>query len=115
MSSQIRLDKINELIHRFIAGYLRRELDVDALVTVSSVTTTGNIQDCTIGITVFPFEKSKEVLKEIQKNIYEIQQEINKNLKMRPVPKITFKIDESQEKGDKVLRVLDKIEIKKED
>ena len=28
---------------------------------------------------------------------------------MRPVPKITFKIDESEEKGDKVLRVIDKL------
>ncbi len=115
MSEERRLKRIDELIHRFVADLLRKELDTDALVTISSVTTTGNIQDCAIGITVFPFEKSKEVLKEIEKNIYEIQQEINKNLKMRPVPKVTFKIDESQEKGDKILRTLDKIEIKEED
>ncbi|MDP3799813.1 MAG: ribosome-binding factor A [bacterium] len=115
MPLQRRLDKINELIHRFVADLLRKELDTDALVTISSVTTTGNVQDCSIGITVFPFEKSKAVLKEIEKNIYEIQQKLNQGLKMRPVPKITFKIDESQEKGDKILRVMDKIEIKEED
>lgn len=109
-----RLKRIDELVHRFIADYLRSELDTDALVTISSVTTTGNIQDCTIGITVFPFAKSKIVLKEIEKNIYEIQQALNRGLKMRPVPKITFKIDESEEKASKVLRVLDKIEIKED-
>ncbi|MEK7629189.1 MAG: ribosome-binding factor A [Patescibacteria group bacterium] len=109
MSEERRLKRIDELVHRFVADYLRCELDTDALVTVSSVTTTGNVQDCTVGITVFPFAKSKAVLKEIEKNIYEIQQALNRGLKMRPVPKITFKIDESEEKGDKVLRVIDKL------
>ncbi len=115
MPEERRLKRINELIHRFIADHLRRELDTDALVTVYSVTTTANVQDSIIGITVFPFEKSKAVLKEIEKNIYEIQQALNKGLKMRPVPKITFKIDESQEKGDKVLMTLNEIEVKEED
>jgi len=104
-----RLEKINELIHRFIGKLLKEELDVDALVTVYNVITSANGQDCTIAITVFPFEKSEEVLKEIKKNIYEFQQALNRGLRMRPVPKITFKIDESEEKGDKVLRVIDKL------
>ncbi len=102
-----RLDKINELIHRFVSDLLRRELDVEALVTVYNVITSANGQDCTIAITVFPFEKSAEVLKEIKKNIYEFQQRLNRGLRMRPVPKISFKIDESEEKGDKVLRKID--------
>ena len=104
-----RLDKINELIHRFVSDLLRRELDVEALVTVSSVMTSANGQEAAINITVFPFEKSEAVLKEIQKNIYEFQQRLNRGLRMRPVPKIIFKLDESEEKGDKVLRVIDKL------
>lgn len=109
MPVERRLKRIDELVHRFVADLLRRELDTDALVTISSVNTTGNVQECTVGITVFPFKKSKEVLKEIKKNIYEIQQEINKNLKMRPVPKVTFKIDESEEKMSRVLRAFDEM------
>ena len=104
-----RLEKINELIHRFISDLLRRELDVDALVTVSNVTTSSNGQDSTINITVFPFEKSADALKEIQKNIYEIQQKLNRGLRMRPVPKIQFELDESEEKGSKVLDKINKL------
>ena len=104
-----RLDKINELIHRFVSDLLRRELDVEALVTVYNVVTSANGQDCTIAVTVFPFEKSEEVLKEIKKNIYEFQQALNRGLRMRPVPKISFKIDESEEKGGRVLRAIDKL------
>ena len=106
MPTQRRLDKINELIYRFISELLRKELDVDSLVTISSVSTSGNGQDCTIGVTVFPFEKSDIVLKEIEKRIYEIQKGLNRGLNMRPVPKIRFKIDESEEKGNKILRTI---------
>ena len=87
---QRRLDKINELVRRFIGQLLEKELDIDALVTVSSVATSGNGQDCTVGISVFPFEKSPEVFKQIQKRVYEFQQTLNRGLNMRPVPKIAF-------------------------
>lgn len=104
-----RLEKINELIHRFISSLLRRELDTNALVTVARVETSPNGQHSTIGLTVFPFSKSAEVMKEIEKNIYEIQQKLNRGLRMRPVPKIRFELDESEEKGDKILRTIDKL------
>jgi ribosome-binding factor A len=110
MPSERRLEKINELIYRFISELLRKELDVDSLVTVSSVSTSGNGQDCTIGVTVFPFEKSEIVLKEIEKRIYEIQKRLNRGLNMRPVPKIRFKIDESEEKGSGILKKISDIE-----
>ncbi len=106
---QRRLDKINELIRRFIGGLLEKELDTDALVTVSSVVTSGNGQDCTIGISVFPFEKSAEVLGQIQKRVYEFQQSLNRGLNMRPVPKVIFKLDESEEKSQQVLRAIDRL------
>lgn len=109
MSSQRRLEKINELVRRFVAELLRQELDTDSLVTVSKVETSPNGQHSVIGITVFPFNKAEEVIKKIEKDVYEIQQKLNRGLKMRPVPKIRFELDESEEKGAKVLRAIDKI------
>lgn len=109
MMQQRRLEKINELVHRFVARLLREELDVDALVTVSSVTTSANGQNSAVSVTVFPFEKSAVVLRELGKNIYQFQQKLNRGLNMRPVPKIRFKINESEEKGNEVLRVIDNL------
>ncbi len=105
-----RLERINELIHRFVSDFLRREYDFDSLVTVTSVATSGNGQECTIGVSVFPLEKAKPALQEIQKNIYKIQQALNRGLRIRPVPKIRFKIDESEEKGGKILKKISDIE-----
>ena len=109
MPTPRRLEKINELIYRFISELLKEELDTDAMVTVSGVETSANGQECVVGITVFPFEKSPAAFKEINRNIYEIQQKMNRGLNMRPVPKIRFKIDESIEKGSQVLRAIDEI------
>ena len=106
-----KLDKLNELLRRFVGEYLRKEMDFeDALVTVSSVVTTSNRQESTVGVTVFPFEKSARVLEILNKNIYETQKAVNRGLSIRPVPKIIFKIDESEEKGDRILRTLKNIE-----
>lgn len=110
MPSERRLEKINEIIHRFVSDLIRREYDFDSLVTVISVKTSGNGQDCTIGVTVFPFEKSEIVLKEIEKRIYEIQKRLNRGLNMRPVPKIRFKIDKSEEKGSGILKIIKEVE-----
>ena len=38
MSEERRLKRIDELVHRFVADYLRCELDTDALVTVCVTT-----------------------------------------------------------------------------
>ena len=103
-----RLEKINELIHRFIGDLLRKELATDSLVTVSRVETSANGQHSAINITVFPFSQSAGVMEEIEKNIYEIQQKLNRGLRIRPVPKIRFELDESEEKGSRVLDVIKK-------
>ena len=104
-----RLEKINELIHRFISELIKRELDVDALVTVSNVSTSANGQETTIGITVFPYSKSTDILGELRKNLYEFQKKLNRGLRMRPVPKMIFEIDESEEKGGRVLDSIKKV------
>ncbi|MBI2052550.1 MAG: ribosome-binding factor A [Candidatus Sungbacteria bacterium] len=94
-----RLNRINELIHRFIGDLLHKELAVDSLVTVSKVETSPNGQESTISLTVFPFTKSAAAIKEIEKNIYEIQQKLNRGLRIRPVPKIRFEIDKKCAEG----------------
>lgn len=110
MPAERRLQKINEFIYRFTSEYLERELDADSLVTVSEVSTSGNGQECKIGVTVFPFGKSQAVLKDIQKIIYEMQKKLNRTMKTRPVPKLIFEIDDSVEKGSKVLQKISEVE-----
>lgn len=100
-----RIERINEFLHEEVSKILLKELEFDnCIVTVTNVQTTPNLLKSDILITVMPDTKEKEVLLNIKKNIYEIQQIINKKFRAKKVPKICFKIDE----GTKNLYKIDK-------
>lgn len=72
------------------------------LVTVLGVKSTDDYKQARVIISVFPFEKSELVLEILNKNIYHVQQILNKKLRMRPVPKIFFRADATEENAGKV-------------
>ena len=59
-------------------------------------------------ISVMPLEKSQTALQILEKNIFDLQQLLNKKLKMRPVPKIRFEIDQSTAKTQHIEELLQK-------
>lgn len=81
-----------------------REIEFPAgiLVTILGVKTTEDFKQAKIIISVFPFGKSELALEILNKNIYHIQQILNKKLRMRPVPKIFFRADATEENAGKV-------------
>ena len=87
-----RLKKLNDLLRDEVAKILLAELEKDdnILVTVTGADASGTLEHATIKISVFPLNKAAEVLKGIGKQIYNIQQLLNKRLAMRPIPKIKF-------------------------
>ena len=79
-----------------------------SLVSVTRAEATKDLKEAKIFISVLPFEKHRRILEILEKNVYWIQQIINKKLVMRPMPKIIFKIDSSIEEMDNLNRLLDK-------
>ena len=106
-----RLEQVNELIKEelskiidwmieFPEGILvtltRMEVSEDKLyanVYVSSLSMRGGIPEV-------------EILKILKKNVYVIQQALNKKLRMRPVPKIRFFIDEAEKHRERIEKLL---------
>ena len=73
----------------------------DVLVTLTRVDTTANLIDAKVYISVYftlpkptggggPEQKADEIIKMLNRNIFDIQQKINRTLRMRPIPKIKF-------------------------
>jgi ribosome-binding factor A len=104
-----RKEKILELLHRTVGEILEEELDTPpgTMVTVSGVHLTPNRQEAHIGVTVFPFEQSSRVYYDIESRVREIQHRLNREMKMRPVPKVIFSIDASEEKGHRIYKLLE--------
>lgn len=88
-----RIVQISELLKKEVGRLLLEnvELPQGVLATISRVEATPNLQQASVYVGVFPDEQQDEVLRLLEKEVYQIQQQLNKRLKMRPVPKIQWR------------------------
>ena len=103
-----RIDKINSLIKNQLSLILSRELNLKPgiFLTVSKVDTTKDLRYTRVFISVFPESETHYALKTLEKEIYFLQGELNKKLKIKILPHIEFKIDSTEAKADKIEKIL---------
>ncbi len=106
-----RILKINGLIRDEVAKIVAKEVDLpsDSLVTIMRVDTSDELTHSKVYFGVFPTQKGPQALKALNKAAYLIQKKLDKLLKMRPVPKLIFKLDKGREKEQRVQELLEKI------
>lgn len=88
-----------------------KELDfsLDTLVTITRVDTHSNLIESNVYISVWPEAKRENILAFLNRRIYFIQQELNKRLKMRPVPKIKFLAEKLTIEAGQIEKVLEEL------
>ena len=108
-----RIEKVNSLLEREIGKILLRDFafSPDVLVTLTRVESTGNLIEAKAHISVFPEEKSAGILNALKKSTYDIQYQINRTLRMRPIPKIIFVKETEISKAAKIEELLLKAKI----
>ncbi|MFA5107578.1 MAG: 30S ribosome-binding factor RbfA [Patescibacteria group bacterium] len=107
-----RIAQVNELLRVELGTLLAREIEFPAncLVTVSKVDTSVDLEHAKIWIKVYPPEQAKTVLHKLIIHIADIQSQLNHRLVMRFVPKIAWKLDISEDRADRIERLLDQIQ-----
>jgi len=87
-----RLEKVNILIQKELGNIILKEIDIfpGILVTITRVECSNSLFNCKVFVSVVPEDKIDDVLDLLKRHIYDIQQLLNKKLRMRPVPKIEF-------------------------
>jgi len=110
-----RIPQVNELLQQELGAILLREFDVpeNILVTLTRVSAAPNLQRAKIYISVMPEERGVEVLKLLEKDVYEVQQVLNKRLNMRPVPRIEWVLETKTAEAQEIEEILDKIKEEK--
>jgi len=105
-----RINKLNDLLRDEVGKILLTELRIDdgILVTVMGARVSPTLEHATVLISVIPKEKTRVALRKISQQIYFIQQMLNKRLIMRPVPKIRFEIDRTEEQAGRIEKILEK-------
>lgn len=106
MATARRVERINQLLREEITRIIDREVETDdALVTVTRVAASPDALHATVFFSVLG-AAPKDVLALLNKNVYDIQQMLNRRLRMRPVPKIRFAPDEEEANRERVEKSL---------
>lgn len=110
MADPRRIEKVNVLIREVIAAILMREIQPleGTLITVTRVAVSHDLYYATVFISVLGGDATIEdaTFEELKKRTGTVQHHLNRALRMRPVPKITFAIDIDEQRRERVEKLL---------
>ena len=103
--------RVNQLIKKEISQIILREINFpkDLLVTVTRVETSADLKESNIWVSVIPEERQKRIPEILNKNIYILQQKLNKRLKMRPIPRIKFLEEKKTREAGRIEEILEEL------
>jgi ribosome-binding factor A len=106
-----RLLRVNELLKRELSALLVREMTFEnLLVTVNQVDVTPDLKSAHVYISVLGSEGRKEVLPKLEANRAALQADLSKHVVLKYTPHLVFHLDDSIERGSRVLEILQEIE-----
>lgn len=106
--TELRVKKFNELIKVELGKIIFNFLDVrpGTLITITRVDTALDLFTAIVFVSVYPNSETEEIFGKMSRSIYEIQQLLNKKLKIRPVPKIIFRQDKNPEEASEIEKLI---------
>ena len=105
-----KIAKVNELIKQEFGQILLREEEFGQgiLATILEVETSPDQLNAAVVFSVWPDDKGPEVLKKLNSRIWQLQQFLNKRLKIHPVPKMRFVINTDEAESQKIEEAIQK-------
>ncbi|MEG0023751.1 MAG: 30S ribosome-binding factor RbfA [Akkermansia sp.] len=106
-----RLDKVNELMRREISTVIQRDFEFPGtIVTVAGVEITDDLKEGKVWIGVVGRMRASQVLEKLSLRRGFIQSTVSKRVIMRSTPKLTFKLDDSAQRGVDMVNLLEDID-----
>lgn len=106
-----RILRVNALIKKEISKLLLREFEFPpgVLVTVTRVETSADLEESRVFVSVIPEEKFEEVLRNLNKKIYFLQQKFNRLARMRPLPRLIILAERKTAEAAKIEEILEQL------
>lgn len=112
MSSQLRVEKLQELIKQETSKMLLKEIKDPRIgfVTVTDVEVTGDLREAKIYVSIMGNdEKVQESLEGLQSALGFVRREIGRRIRLRFTPEISFALDKSLDYGEHIQKLLLKV------
>jgi ribosome-binding factor A len=111
-----RIQRLNQLIKKEVAQLILREVEFpkDVLVTITRAGVTPDLRESKVYVSIMPEKEESQILDFLNRRIFLLQKKIDKRLKMRPVPKISFVKEKSTAEAGRIEEILEKLKNKEE-
>ncbi|MDZ7611370.1 MAG: 30S ribosome-binding factor RbfA [Candidatus Moranbacteria bacterium] len=106
-----RIEKVNQLVREELSKIISREFTIKqgVFISISKVDCSKDLRQAKVFVSIYPSSEEDYALKTLQKEVYKIQGILNRKLKMKPLPKIQFISDHSQENVEELEEIFRKI------
>ena len=106
-----RIKQVNELIRNELNKVILKEggLPQGYLATITKVKTSADLSQSRITISIMPANKQGTILKVLNDQAKHLQYELGKIIVLRKTPRLSFVIDEGQQKTTHIDKLIDKI------
>ncbi|MGN6482188.1 30S ribosome-binding factor RbfA [Luteibacter sp.] len=103
-----RTDRVSAELRREIGLLVHAAVREHALpsVSVSDVETTKDLDVATVWVTALMPEKSAEAVKALKELAKEFRRELSRSMRLRRVPELRFKYDESVDRAERIETLL---------
>jgi ribosome-binding factor A len=103
-----RTDRVSAQLRKELAVLVHAAVRDHALpsVSVSDVETTKDLDVATVYVTTLVADQGKEATKALNELAKEFRRELSKMLKIRRVPELRFRYDDSVDKGERIESLL---------
>jgi len=108
-----RLERVNELLKHEIGEIIRRQFNIadTGLVSVNAVEASGDLRSAKVFISILGKpDQQKLALRLIEEKRVLIQSQIGRNVVLKYTPTLTFLVDDTIEKANRVLQIIEEIE-----
>jgi len=109
----LRLLRVRELLKREIGEAIRREFDVSeaGLITVNDVDVTGDLHSAKVFISILGNpSQQKRGLSLLTQNRKRIQGLVGRAVVLKYTPTLTFQVDDSVLRGNRVVQIIDELD-----
>ncbi len=107
-----RLDKVNELLKREIGTCVQREFEwPGTIVSILDVQVTEDLREARVWVGVVGKLPAAAVVEKLSRARGSIQSAVSRRVILRNTPKLTFRHDDSAQRGVDMVNLLDDIEM----
>ena len=103
--------RVNELVKRELSAIIAREINFeDVLVSVNDVDVTPDLKNAHVFVSVLGPATGASVLNKLEAHRPALQAELSRHVVLKYTPHLIFHLDDSIERGARVLEILQDIE-----